>query len=324
MIESSTKAASTGAIELAEERLQTLLPGIYRGRMNEISPVLMGLAPLVFDVEGNVEWDRMWGSFCDLAMAGGPPHKGKLLGPGTREDMDAKPETYFKVCEEIARGIALAARLQAIPSSEPGWMVVRCKSSTMANWMLRAITMENVSVRREDASVLLPVHSCFRLEKEIKNVITVTAKTTHYWTGHLIRLQQLAVANLFHQLESEAPLLQPEWSPCAFDRDKRRRVEQAIEESTGLAVSEHTYAGWIGLECGAIASAISSMRRLVANNILSRREHTTVFVPYNSAADPVGQRVAEAVSDLKPFIVPLARTGKVEQLLENIESTKVV
>ena len=115
MIESSTQPATSAAIQQAEERLQILLPGIYRGRTDEVRPVSMGSAPLAFDIDGNVEWDRMWGSFCDLAMAGGPPHKGKLLEPGTQESIIAEPEKYARICDEIVRGISLAARLQAAP-----------------------------------------------------------------------------------------------------------------------------------------------------------------------------------------------------------------
>ncbi len=36
----------------------------------------------------------MWGSFCDLAMAGGPPHKGKLLETGSRNYILAEPARY--------------------------------------------------------------------------------------------------------------------------------------------------------------------------------------------------------------------------------------
>jgi sirohydrochlorin cobaltochelatase len=50
---------------------------------------------------------------------------------------------------------------------------------------MRAIVVENVCVRRERSVLFLPAGPAFRLEKEIKNVITVVAKTYHYWTEHL-------------------------------------------------------------------------------------------------------------------------------------------
>jgi hypothetical protein len=51
--------------------------------------------------------------------------------------------------------------------------------------LLRAIVVENVCVRREESVLFLPAGPAFRLDKEIKNVITVVAKTHHYWREHL-------------------------------------------------------------------------------------------------------------------------------------------
>jgi len=285
-------------IQGAEERLQTLLPGVYRGRTDEVQPVSMGSAPLAFDVDGNVAWDRMWGTFCDLAMAGGPPHKGKLLEPATTAEVLSDPARYAEVCDEIVRGIDLAARLQATASSVPGWLRVRCSSVTMAQWLLRAITMENVSVRLEGDAILLPVGPAFRIEKEIKNVITVTAKTTHYWKSHLHRLQQIGIANVFAALDSEAPLLQPAWSENAEAAEARVRIRCELEAASGLRTTTHSYTNWIGLEAGSVGSAIVTMRRLVASNILCRREDTTLFVPFNAVEDPQGSRLAHSVSQL--------------------------
>jgi hypothetical protein len=220
-------------------------------------------------------------------MAGGPPHKGKLLEPGTPESILAEPVRYAEVCDEIVRGIGLAARMQATPSSS-GWVRVQCRNHTMAEWLLRAITMENVSVRLEQDSIVLPAGPAFRMEKEIKNIITVTAKTTHYWSGHLIRLQQLGIANLFYQLDSEASLLQPAWGPSTENADARESIQRALQDTTGLRITDHSYVNWIGLDCGSIPSAITTMRRLVASNILCRREETAIFLPLNSAADSSG------------------------------------
>jgi sirohydrochlorin cobaltochelatase len=296
--ETMTQPIASAAIQKAEERLQTLLPGIYRDRTDEVQPVSMGSAPLAFDVDGNVAWDRIWGSFCDLAMAGGPPHKGKLLEPGTPEQILAEPVRYAEVCDEIVRGIELAAHLKATPSSSPGWMRVQCSNHTMAQWLLRAITMENISVRLEEGAILLPAGPAFRVEKEIKNVITVAAKTTHYWCGHLIRLQQIGVANLFYQLDSEALLLQPAWKAGVEISVGRERTEGALEGATGLRTTKHGYAKWIGLDCGTVPSAIMTMRRLVASNILCRREETAIFLPLNPIADPDGTRLAHSVAEL--------------------------
>ena len=74
--------------------------------------------------------------------------------------------------------------LPTVRSVTPGWVGMKCASEAMALWLLRAIVVENISVRREDAVLYFPAGSDFRLEKEIKNVITVIAKTNHYWQEH--------------------------------------------------------------------------------------------------------------------------------------------
>jgi sirohydrochlorin cobaltochelatase len=55
----------------------------------------------------------------------------------------------------------------------------------MAVWLLRAIVVENVCVRREGSVLFLPAGPHYHLEQEIKNVITVVAKTLHYWMEHI-------------------------------------------------------------------------------------------------------------------------------------------
>src|SRR6188472_1553862 len=107
----------------------------------------MGSAGLKYDSDGKVAWDEIWGSFCDLAMAGGPPHKGMLLTPGTPAEIEARPERYGEVVEEICRGVTLVTDLPADASPVPGWCRIGCYSESMAGWLLRAITMENVAVR---------------------------------------------------------------------------------------------------------------------------------------------------------------------------------
>ena len=54
-----------------------------------------------------------------------------------------------------------------------------------AVWLLRAIVVENVSVRREGNVLYFPVGPDFRVAEEIRNIITVVAKTNHYWQEHI-------------------------------------------------------------------------------------------------------------------------------------------
>lgn len=240
--------------------MKVLLPERYQERYEEVRPEPMGSAGLKFAEDGRVAWDEIWGSFCDLAMAGGPPHKGRLLAPGTAEEIAGQPERYREVVDEICRGIAMVTKL-TVGEAEPGWVRVECFDAAMAGWLLRAITMENVACRSTGCGLDLPAGPAYRLEKEVKNVITVIAKTCHYWRDHMWPAQHRAIGELFAELERETPLVQP--GP----------------------------ADWVGVECGDVRSAIRAMRGLVASNVLARREGTVVL-----AAGECSGRAGECVA----------------------------
>jgi sirohydrochlorin cobaltochelatase len=108
-----------------------------------------------------------------------------LLEPVSPDAIAAEPEQYAAVVRELRRGIQLASGLNTADSPYLGWVAVQCENERMAAWMMRAILVENVSVRREGNVLYLPAGPAFRVEKEIKNVITSIAKTVHYWQAHL-------------------------------------------------------------------------------------------------------------------------------------------
>jgi sirohydrochlorin cobaltochelatase len=160
-----------------------VLPGRYAPE-NPLSSAPMGSAPLTFADNGEVAWDRMWTGFCDLALAGGPKHRDTILEPASADDVAAAPDVYARVVAELERGLRLVTGLPAAQAGTPGWVSVQCDDEAMASWLLRAIAEENVSVRREGAHLFVPAAPDFRLEKEIKNVVTAVAKTFHYWQEH--------------------------------------------------------------------------------------------------------------------------------------------
>jgi sirohydrochlorin cobaltochelatase len=288
------------ALAALEFRIRTVLPEEYQDCYEEVRPVSMGSAGLKYGADGQVAWNEMWATFCDLAMAGGPPHKGTLLEPGAPLDIDANAGRHEQVVAEIVRGIRLVTGLAARASPIPGWVRVDCHNETMAGWLLRAIVMENVSARGEGSALDLPAGPAYRVEKEIKNVITAIAKTCHYWTGHMWRAQKRDIGELFEKMADASPLVEPAWGSAGGVADKHEhlsaRAAAAIHGHTGLPRSRHRYAGWLGLECASVGTAIWMMRALVASNILSRREETTLFVPVNQATDPTGEVVVRAVS----------------------------
>ena len=287
----------TSVDEVLDSRLKTLLPTEYQETYEQIEPKPMRSAGLKYDADGQVAWDQIWGSFCDLAMAGGPPHKGRLLEPGTQADIDAAFDRYDEVADEICRGIRMVTGLRAYVAPDPGWICVTCHGDAMAGWLVRAIAMENVAVRRRGAILELPVAPHFSLEKEIKNVITVIAKTCHYWLGHMPEEQRRAIGDLFNVMATESPLIEPDLSSAdsTKSRDLASRLAEQIHRATGLQPSPKRYLGWLGVECPSVRFAVWMMRALVASNVLARREGTVLFVPVNPSTDPRGAFVADAV-----------------------------
>jgi hypothetical protein len=97
---------------------------------------------------------------------------------------DVQSPGYQTAVQEIIRGIKLVSGLTAQPA-QPGWVAVECGQVTRARWLSDQIQQENVAAYAEGSQLFLPVGEDFTLKGEIKNVITVVAKTTHYWGDHL-------------------------------------------------------------------------------------------------------------------------------------------
>jgi sirohydrochlorin cobaltochelatase len=282
--------------ELLEARLRTLLPEEYQDSYEDVQPASMGSAGLKYGRDGRVAWNEIWGSFCDLAMAGGPPHRGTLLEPATKAEINLDPGRYEEVVDEVCRGVEMVTGLAAEPSLISGWIDVDCPSSSMAGWLVRAINMENVSAHVDGMVLHLPVGPRFRLEKEIKNVVTSIAKTCHYWLGHTSVVQHRAIGDLFKVMESESPLIQVPFSTrntrtAIFER-LRDTIAGKIHSQTRLQATGSEYHGWLGVDCLEVRPAIWMMRVMVASNVLCRREGNFIYVPVNPSTDRNGGRIA--------------------------------
>ena len=275
------------ALEALEAKLRAILPGQYRDSYEEVVPISMGSAGLKYDVDGRVAWDQIWGSFCDLAMAGGPPHRGTLLLPATDTAVAANPEAQVRVVEEIQRGISLVTKLSVLPVKAGSWVGVRCRSIGMAGWLVRAIVMENVQARHDGDVLFLPAGPDFRLAKEIKNVITATAKTCHYWMDHMSAEQHESIDAMFSNASIQSELLEPaSAADVQIDPDGYRNVVDTISSEisarTGRVCFSSRYLGWIGIDCPSVRTAIWMMRAMTVENILARREDTVLFLPIHT------------------------------------------
>jgi hypothetical protein len=155
------------------------------------APPPMTAAPFEYDDAGRPAWDRMWTSFCELALYGGPPHRGPddPVSAGIRLELLDDPT--FDAVAEIRRGIFQTTALFAEPA-EPGWLAVTCDDPRMAAWLCASIILENVDARCEGDRLLVPAQPGFRLKNEVKSVVTVVAKTHHYWQAHLAAVRAVA------------------------------------------------------------------------------------------------------------------------------------
>jgi hypothetical protein len=143
----------------------------------------MAAAPFVWRADGRPDWRAMWTTFCDLALFGGPPHRGPAQALRPLPAAPGDPACDPEMLAEIERGILETTGLRAEPGP-PGWIALACESPAMAEWIGAAIAPENVEVRVEDDRVLLPAPAGLTLENEVKSLVTVVAKTHHYWTVH--------------------------------------------------------------------------------------------------------------------------------------------
>src|SRR5258706_16232095 len=111
-----------------------ILPPCYRNGKT-VSAAPMGTAPMRYTDEGQVAWDKMWTDFCDLALAGGPPHRDSLLEPVPPDEIKANMEAYERVVAETERGFRLVTELPIVRSEKLGWVGLQCDNEEMALWL---------------------------------------------------------------------------------------------------------------------------------------------------------------------------------------------
>lgn len=274
------KATIKQEIKDLNTRIRGLLPLAYHSCLETISPTSMGSAEMKYDAQGKVAWDEIWTTFCDLAMAGGPPHRGKFLAPSNPSVASKDLEKSKAVASEIQRGIKLTTGMNASFDDPLNWVFLECESENMAAWMHRAIVAENVFADHQSHLVRLPSSPSFRIEKEIKNVIVCVAKTWHYWDGHMSENEKTKAGKIMN----DAPLITPS---LAFNGDTTSEIiAHAVNETEGtisgalkLKAKASIEPGWVGFECPDEKSAAWFVRAIIACNILARREEAILLLP---------------------------------------------
>lgn len=278
-----------------EARIQAILPPRYVGCFEDVSPASMGSAELRYDAQGRVAWGTIWTTFCHLALAGGPPHRGRLLGPVSPAEAEASPKEQAQVVDEIERAIRLTTELSISPSRHPGWVGIRCHDEDMAGWLVRAVVAENVIARRERTVLFVPAGPTFRIAKEAKNVVVSVAKACHYLLDHVEPNQRPSgmVGRLI-----EPPLPQEIMGSPGKYLQAAHELQQRIHRDTGLEAIVGQTQGWLGVECSSEEMAVWMLRAVVVEDVLARREGSQLCVPIDmrdSAFEPIA-KTADAVS----------------------------
>lgn len=176
--------ASTAALDQADAAL-AFDTDARRETVGFVPPqaATMSSADFAWRTDGRPDWGSMWENFCELALYGGPPHRGEDTALHAIDAVEA-PVPDFDAVAEIRRGIWETTGLFSEPA-EPGWLAVTCASRRMAAWMAAATILENVDARCDEERLLVPASPAFRLKDEVKSVVTVVAKTNHYWQAHV-------------------------------------------------------------------------------------------------------------------------------------------
>jgi sirohydrochlorin cobaltochelatase len=278
-----------------EARINAILPPRYVGCFEDVPAASMGTASLKYDKQGKVAWGEIWTTFCHLALAGGPPHRGSFLAAVPAAEALAHPAEQAAIVAEIKRAIRLSANLRALDTEPPGWVCLRCHDADMAAWLVRAIVAENVIARHEGEILFVPAGPKFRIEKEIKNVVVSVAKSCHYLLDHVEPEER---PRGFPEDLIEPPL--PEAIAAAPQQHlaATAALRATITSQSGLETTDAQSPGWIGLQCTSEEMAIWLQRATIVENILARREAETLFVPVSisSVKGEALDRVAMAVS----------------------------
>lgn len=161
----------------------------------DIKNAPMKSAPLAYESNGEVAWDKMWDSYCYLAKEGGPPHRDTVL-KGRKENNDFDSKNYKDAVIEILRAYKLLVPYKSYEKDSKGWIIVKLYSKNMAAWYADIINSENIECKQYGKEIHLPVNDDYSLEKEIKNLVTVLGKAYHYWKLHKTTTEKLLIISV--------------------------------------------------------------------------------------------------------------------------------
>ena len=182
---------NVGLWMIDEAEWQNVLDGCDKFQQLELmdhhgEPIIaraMTAAPFLYRDDGRPDWGTMWQGFCELALYGGPPHRG---AEAALDAPVAAPDEVVRdaMIDEAVRGIHETTGMTAVPAPG-GWLAITCDSKRMAAWLCAVILLENVDARLDGTTLFVPGGNGFELKDQVKSVITVVAKSFHYWQEHI-------------------------------------------------------------------------------------------------------------------------------------------
>src|SRR5262249_35165698 len=129
--------------------LEALRPTLGRARESRIRdyapappPAPMSAAPFLLREDGRPDWGAMWSSFCELALYGGPPHRGPDNPLRAPEASAADSASEAAMVEEMRRGIWETTGLYAEPTGG-GWLAVACGTRAMGARLCATLLLQN-------------------------------------------------------------------------------------------------------------------------------------------------------------------------------------
>jgi len=286
-------------------KINALLPPRYVGCFEDVPPQSMGSAGLKYDSKGRVAWGEIWTTYCHLALAGGPPHRGRLLPAVSTREAESRPAEQEAVVAEIRRALRLSSDLPTVEESFPGWVAIRCHDEDMAAWLVRAIVAENVSARHEGTMLYVPAGPAFRVEKEIKNVVVSVAKSCHYLLDHVGSADRPRGFDpgLIQPLLPDQIASSPDEYQASLDD-----LTRLLHAATGLEIIPAESPGWLGMKCETEEMAVWIMRAILALNSLARRENDVVFVPV-----VMGENANEMRGKLEQIVARVMRCWRTDE-----------
>ena len=106
-------------------------------------------------------WDGHLSESQQLALS-----RAEVVEPATREEILSNPDDYRREVSKVAADIRTTADLPVDSQRYAGWIGIDFPSEEVTVWLLRAIVVDGILVRRERTTLFLPVRAASATDNE--------------------------------------------------------------------------------------------------------------------------------------------------------------